>query len=107
MGRGFPAQRDLGAVDAKHQGIAAGSAPDRCNRCPRHETKFHQALAGFFGKIEALDRTLFAPCQIQQAVGTGPAAVTMPAPVLLVETNLQHDFSMTTPNAPVKTWAGG
>ena len=83
------AERNLGAIHSKDTRAPAWGATAGGNDMPGKETHFHQAAGHVFGQIQVFEDSLLAfPHLSEVARGRGSAVVH------LIETQLQHDFSM-------------
>lgn len=98
---GFLAQGDFGPVDAEHARTASRSATAGGNDMPGKETHFHQAAGHVLGQIELVKNGFLAFAHLGKGTGERRTPV-----VHLIETELQHDFSMPLGEGVVKLGMG-
>ena len=71
-GRGFMAQRHLGAIDAEDARPSAGSSAGRSDFGTGNKAKLHEPARNAFGKIQALENTTLTVGQIGKCSSGGP-----------------------------------
>lgn len=94
----FFAQCDFGPVDAEYARTASRSATAGGNHMAGEEAHFHEAARHILGQIELVENRFLALAHFGKGAGERRTPV-----VHLIETELQHDFSMPLEEREVKS----